>query len=71
MAYTYEDVPGVQWVECLQYKVKSGEAITINQVVAHHTTAGQITKTTTAASGMAAGFARESCTATQATAVTV
>ncbi len=68
MAYTYEDVPGVQWAECLQYKVKAADAIVINAVVAHHTTAGQITKSTTAASGMAAGFARESCTATQATA---
>ena len=68
MAYTYEDVPGVQHVECLQYKVKSDDLITINQVVAHHSTAGQITKTTTAASGMAAGFACESCSAAEATA---
>lgn len=65
MATTYADVPQEgQFREDLQFVVLEDDAVVESQVVAFDSTPGFITSTTTATSGMAAGFAGEDVSAT-------
>ena len=54
-----------QFRQDLQYAVLEDDAVAEFQGVAHDSTAGYITSTTTATTGRLAGFAQESCTATE------
>jgi len=64
---TTTDVPGVQYVQTLNYKVTDAAAgIAIFSAVAFNTTVGQVKQATTATSGMIAGIAQQAVTATEA-----
>ena len=68
MAYTSAEVPGVSYVETIDYLMSDGPVVIFAGVDFDTSNVGQVTKVTTATSGMCAGIAQESCTAAQVTA---
>jgi hypothetical protein len=67
-ATTVTDVPGVTTGAYVPYLVKVGDAVVLGDGLDWHTTAGQVTITTTATSGKCAGIAIEAVSATESTA---
>jgi len=64
-ATTVTNVPGVTTGPYVAYVVKASDAVVIGNGLEWHTTAGEVTITTTATSGKCAGIATESCTAAE------
>ncbi len=71
MAYTSAEVPGVAYVETIAYYVSAGPVVIFQGVDFDTSNVGQVTKVSTATSGMCAGIAQESGTAAEATAGTL